>query len=77
MSALPPSCLPALEVADGWTEDTWDCVVVVLPSFKHAKNGGKMAAILNSLPPEMRKIVREAKELDAAAASRVSLVKVS
>ena len=35
-----------------------------------------MASILNSLPQELRKIVREAKDLDAASTNSVTLVQV-
>ena len=76
MSGLPATCQPSLESVTDLTAPAWDCLVLVLPSFKYEKNGGKMASILNSLPQELRKIVREAKDLDAASTNSVTLVQV-
>ena len=76
MSELPAACLPPLEGAAEVTGAGWDCLVLVLPSFKYEKNGGKMAAILNFIEPELREIVRETKDLDAASSKCITLVQV-
>ena len=76
MSPLPPTCLPSLTSVADLTDSSWDCLVLVWPSFKYEKNGEKSAAVLNCLPDELRQIVGEAEELDAAAGHTVSLVKV-
>ena len=76
MSGLPKTCLPTLEVAADLTGSGFDCVVVVLPSFKYAKNAAKMAAIEAFLPPQLKTFVNEVKDLDAAAANCVTLHQV-